>query len=230
MQTSVRIMNKLIHISQPRVYPHISYLDKINRADLFIYSDDLKPKKNLFETRNRYYCEQSKSSKYLNVPIKRGDIFRETQITQEFVKNHISILHHNYKDYPHYDYDLLKYTMPNIKLDSFLDFANLHLNLLFNVFDINTPTHYTSVVKSSKTGQERLDDIIKYYGGTEYLSGIEGKEYISTLSVPYKLHDTKSPRFDYGREFMPMIYDTIFLKGMDWCYQVLHNRPFKKHH
>jgi hypothetical protein len=219
-------MSRILNISQPRVYPHITYLDKIAQSDLFIVSDDLVVKKNLFEIRNKYFCRLSKKPQYLNFPIEKKVEFFDLKIKnhQDIFNKHRKILHDNYKRYPHYNDRILPATLPNSD-EHYMGFFLSHLQLLMGILDIHTPIEFASAVKTSKKGQERLVDIITHYNGTDYISGICGSNYIHELPVPFVYHDSNHPRFhDYrpNDDNWYMIYDMIFSIGLDAVKKIIH--------
>lgn len=214
-----------IHISQPRMYPHISYLDKINKADIFVVSDDLIVKKNLFEVRNKYHCILSHTSKYLNVQIQDKRMFRYLKVMHPlFYRKHKLILKHSYNKYPYYDYDILEKSFPDgFTSPNFMEYFLHEIRALMKLLDIDTTIRMSSHANSQNRKTERLNDIIKYYDGEHYISGMFGRKYIENLCVPVEYHDTNEPKFYYGRKDMLMIYDTIFSIGVEETKKIIHD-------
>ena len=218
------LMSKILNISQPRVYPHITYLDKIAKSDLFIVSDDLVVKKNLFEIRNKYFCKLSREPKYLNLPIVEKPSFNQLKISDTSVfEKHKKILTDNYRKYQYFDISILEKTF-QYDSDSYFDFFLSHLTALFELLDINTPIELVSSVNTTKNGQERLSDIIQHFNGTHYISGICGADYIHQLPVPFEFHNSTDRKFQYrfDDDNWYMIYDMIFSIGLDSVKDIIH--------
>lgn len=219
-------MNKVV-ISQPRAYPHITYLHKLVNADTFIISDDLVVKKNLFEIRNKYKCKLSNKSQYLNIPVEAKVPFNELVIKDTaFARKHTKILHDSYKDYPHYDRQILELTIPHGITDWFL-WWKIHMISLCQLLEIDLKMQLASKVGTTEKKTDRLVKILDYFGATEYLSGIAGKDYLELdkIKIPVTYHDTDNEMFKYreGDGNMYMIYDTIFTLGLARTIEILHS-------
>jgi hypothetical protein len=214
-----------LHISQPRVYPHISYLDKIDKSDHTVFSNDLVVKKNLFETRNRYFGTYSDKLHYLNVPYSEKAIFQNLKISDfSFREKHIATLRANYRKCEYFDMDLLNEMIPEVKSDSFIEFAVDQLYSLCNLLEINLSHSFTSESQSINKKSERIKDIIEFNEASSYITGMAGKEYLGDVGVPVEVHETMDERFYFGDEDkkMVMILDPIFRFGLSEVKKAIH--------
>lgn len=211
----------ILNLSQPRVYPHITYLDKIASSELFVVSDDLVVKKNLFEIRNKYHCRLSNSSKYINIPIESKTVFKELKIRETgFTDKHRKILYDNYKRYKYFDNDILEQAIPRKEYKWYLDYFNDQLSYFIDLFDIDTQVRYASEVGSRKQKTERINEILKHHKATLYVSGVRGADYLTNLDTDVIYHKTFDSRFSNERDNgsngdMLMVFDDIFSKGLD---------------
>lgn len=212
----------IVNISQPRIYPHVTYLAKISQADLFVVSDDLWVNKNSFEIRNKYLCRLSKKPKYLNAPILSKQPYNRLKLKKsDFSKKHMKTLRDNYLRHPHFDEKILTKTL-DYETENFMDFYLFHLKALMEILGIETKIALASAVNSQNTKQDRLIDILNHYEATEYLSGVDGQKYITNIPVKTTYHDTLSPKYnDYADGQYYMIYDLIFSKGIDFVKELL---------
>lgn len=220
-------MEKIIHISQPRIYPHITYLDKVSKSDLFIVSDDLENQKGKFELRNKFLEKLSQSPKYLNVPIEKKDRFRDLIISDlSYYKKHRDVLYYSYKDYPFFDKSILEQLIPEPKSKWYIEqWENTFINIT-KMLDISINFDYATKVQSTKHKVERLEEIVGYYQGTKYLSGIAGEDYIKEMKYPFVIHSTEDSKFEYRESDNNyyMIADTIFLKGIKEVKNILKSK------
>ncbi|MDD4817318.1 MAG: WbqC family protein [Victivallaceae bacterium] len=219
---------KLVHISQPRIYPHISYLSKIAQSDLYVCSDDLLLTPALFERRNLYWNFDAGDARYLLVPTNKGYLFGDTKITDlGFAARHRRILRDSYrfaKDVPFFNDSILNYLVFDAENDSFLEYFKEQLRRIFDLFGIKTEIAFASEVHSMNRKVNRLNDILRYFGATRYLSGICGKDYIKDdLCVPVVFHNTLTPRFRANphTDKMLLYIDNIFYMGIDYIRRII---------
>src|SRR5437660_11263510 len=94
-----------IAIHQPQYLPWLGYLDKLDRADVFVVLDTVQFKKNEWQNRNRIRTAQG--WQYLTVPVlhefpQRLDQVRiNNQI--DWRRKHLTALEIHYRKAPHYD-------------------------------------------------------------------------------------------------------------------------------
>ncbi len=230
--TSRRISLEVISIAQPRIYPNITYLDKINSCDTFVISNDLEVNKSAFEIRNKYYNYQAKAPKYLNMPIQGVKAFKELKISDmNFAKKHRDVLSVNYKHSPFFDEGILEHLLFDPKTEWFLDYFCKHIMRMMYLFNITTNLELASDANPQSAKSFRLDEIITHFKGDVYLSGIGGKNYLWTDYIKDSSgadviwHDTDNDKFNNIHDDAPMlmIFDTLFEQGIDEIKSILND-------
>jgi len=153
-------------IHQPNFMPWYPFFQKIQQSDIFVILQNCQFEKNNFQNRfnidNQWYT--------MRVPKTMENIIDKTYINSV------------------YDWNKIKKGFPKLKnkLDVFDDcisesLANTNSKIIMKaceIFNINTKIvfDYPTDLKST----ERLIDICKNYGATEYISGTGGKKYLDT--------------------------------------------------
>ena len=211
----------IVHISQPRIYPHLSYLEKIASADLFVVMDDLVLKPELFERRNRYFNPMSGDARYLVVPTEKGKIFSQTRITDlDFAAKHRRILIDCYRKARYFSRDILEYLVCDPDGDNFMDYFFKTFHRVCEVLDITTPTALASEVPGASKKVQRLNDILSYFHADRYLSGSAGATYMNgdcIVPVEFRDHEREVSVFHTNPDTddMLMFVDTLFHCGID---------------
>lgn len=153
-------------IHQPNFMPWYPFFQKIQQADIFVILQNCQFEKNNFQNRfnvdNQWYT------------------MRVTKTIENIIdKKYINSV---------YDWNKIKKGFPKLKnkLDVFDDcisesLADTNSKIIIKtceIFNINTKIvfDYPTDLKST----ERLIDICKNYGATEYISGTGGKKYLDT--------------------------------------------------
>ena len=218
----------VVHISQPRIYPHLSYLEKIASADLFVVMDDLVLKPELFERRNRYFNPQSGDARFLIVPTEKGRVFAETRITDpEFASKHRRILRDSYRKIAKfYSDDLLEYLVCDPDGDNFMAYFFKTFSRTCEVLGITTPTRLASEVPGASKRVQRLNDILSHFHADRYLSGSAGATYVNggcIVPVEFRDHEREVSAFrtNPNTDEMLMFLDTLFHCGVDKTKELL---------
>ena len=92
-----------VTIHQPQFLPWLGYLDKINRADLFVALDSVQFKKNEWQNRNR--IRTARGWQWLTVPVLHdfGQRIKEVRISQatDWRAKHLKALEMHYAHAAH---------------------------------------------------------------------------------------------------------------------------------
>lgn len=153
-------MKKVVSIHQPNFCPYHGFFQKMEQSDLFVLLTECQFEKNGYQNRfnheNKWYTMRVNQSlipireKYYSEPLEDW-----CKIARQFpVLNKLNI-------YP------VKHM------------ASLNSQIIKNaaeILDINTKINFDFPTEKKST--ERLIEIVKYYGGTHYLSGISGSKYM----------------------------------------------------
>jgi hypothetical protein len=164
----------LVTIHQPQFLPWLGYLDKIDRADLFIVLDTVQFKKQEWQNRNR--IRTATGWQWLTVPVLQrfGQRINEVRInsTTSWAAQHRRALTLHYARAPHRDRylpDLLAlYAHPWTNL---CDLNLAVLRWLLQSFGIGTPVRLASEWKAREEPTDRLVDLCQAVGATRYLAG-----------------------------------------------------------
>lgn len=155
----------------------------IGAVDEFILYDDMQYTKR--DWRNRNQIKTPQGVQWLTVPVKVSGKYhqkiRETEIDgTEWASAHWKALIQNYKRAAHFS-EIELWLEPLYKKNSYINLSSLNLSL------INGICHYLEI-ETKITGSwdydliegktERLVDLCKKAGGTEYISGPSAMNYI----------------------------------------------------
>jgi hypothetical protein len=169
-------------IHQPQYLPWLGYFDKIRRADVFCYLDDVQYKKNDWQNRNR--IKSAQGWQWLTVPVR----YRFPQKLNEVAVNnavnwknkHFQTLISNYNRTPFFKAYAALFEQIYSQDWEFLSELNIALiEGLKAVFGLGR----TETVKSSdfslrQDPTERLIDICRELKADTYLSGPDGVKYM----------------------------------------------------
>ncbi len=170
-----------IAIHQPHFLPWLGYLDKIDRADLFVVLDTVQFKKNEWQNRNK--VRTSQGWQWLTVPVRHnfGQTLNQVDINQdaEWRVKHLRAVKLHYGRAPCLDqyFDGLR----EIYQRSWERLAGLNLAVirwLLKAFGISTPIQLASEMCLRQEPTDRLIDICRAVGATHYLAGAGAHAYM----------------------------------------------------
>jgi hypothetical protein len=221
-------MKKII-ITQSNYIPWKGYFDGINVADEFIIYDDMQYTKR--DWRNRNQIKTPGGPVWLSVPVEvSGKFFQkinETKVSDpSWAKSHWGSILQNYRNAPFFkEYkDRVEETYLNLTTP-FLTEINLKLIELVNsILGITTNIRLSSDFKLAEGRTERLVDLCKQVGGTDYYSGPAAKNYMD--EELFRAEGINVHYFDYsGYPEYPQlngafthaltVFDLIFNTGED---------------
>lgn len=169
-----------VAIHQPQFLPWLGYLDKIDRADLFVLLDNVQFKKNEWQNRNRIRTAQG--WQWVTVPVLHdfGQAIADVRINDkvDWRAKHLKALELHYARAAHRDrLDGLRaiYGRPWDRL------AELNVEVLrwlLREFGITTPLRRSSDMRLPEEPTERLIEICRTVGATSYLAGAGAKDYM----------------------------------------------------
>lgn len=216
-------------ITQSNYIPWKGYFDAIAIADTFVLYDDMQYTKR--DWRNRNQIKTTNGLSWLSIPVEvKGKYFQkinETKISDtNWNRNHWNVLKHNYsksKSYPEVkDFVEELYLSCNYQ---YLSEINFHfLKKIAEFLEIDTAFKFSSAFELLDGKTEKLVNICKQLGATDYYSGPAAKDYmdeslftLENISVHYFNH---SGYKEYDQLFPPFchavsILDLIFSEGMN---------------
>ncbi len=219
-----------IAIHQPQFMPWLGYLEKIDKADLFVFLDTVQFKKNEYQNRNR--IRTAKGWQWLTVPVQFsfGDPICKVNINEtiSWRKKHLASLRLNYSKAPFFKTFFPLFEELYASEEGKEEFSNLcskSVLLLKEAFGIKTEVTTARNIKGLRNDPDgRLIDICHHFGATEYLSGAGGKGYLNQkqfhqervqLLFQHFVHPQYKQCYDGFEPFMAAV-DYLFMQGGDF--------------
>lgn len=218
-------------ILQPSYIPWRGYFHQIDLADLFIFYDDVQYDKHGWRNRNR--IKTPEGTRWLTIPVHTaGVIEHHTQINQIRIdwrkpwnQGHLQMIKSAYRKAPFF--------RPYVPLLE--DFFSRTPELLANfTIDLTIALarelgiQHTRFIRSSSldvTGSktDRLVQILKLVGASDYLSGPSARDYIEAdkfqaagISLDYTVYDyPEYPQLYPPYDPQVSILDLLFMTGPD---------------
>lgn len=207
-----------IVISQPMYFPWIGFISQLAMADVIIWLDDVEFSRGSFT--NRVQLKSGTQSSWLTIPLcKKGKsqlIYDLQSAEPEIHDKHYSKLSHALSGCP-YKRDAMSIFEETWKTKQSLSHIIIRsTELLLDKFLKNRPhTYLSSSLDICGTGSHRVLNLVKYFGGTTYITGHGAKNYLD--------HDAFASAgiiveyMDYGPFFWPQKYGgfTPFVSSLD---------------
>lgn len=177
-------MGKRIAVVQSSYIPWKGYFDLINRVDEFILYDDLQYTRSDWRNRNRLKTPQGAS--WLTIPVKVKGRYRQ-KIRDTVVSDprwsdrHWKAIRFNYARAPYFEAmgPLLHDLYTECRDETHLSAINHNfLQAIANVLGIKTRISWSMDYDLVDGRNERLVDLCRQAGASEYLSGPAAKTYL----------------------------------------------------
>ncbi len=219
----------IVSIMQPTYLPWLGYFDLIARSDIFVFLDDVQFSYRSWQQRNRIL--DLGKEKMLTVPVvRRGNrtnivdtVIDESQLWRE---KHFNSIKNAYKKTKHYPYYIRFFEKNIFKNRDCLN--DLNQNLVKSIaFDLGLNKKFlaSSELKCSGLKSEKLFNICKKLGATQYLSAVGSHSYIeeegifkkNNLKVIYQDYTVHEYRQVGTKSFVPYlsIIDFLFNCGTE---------------
>ncbi len=172
----------LIAIHQPQYLPWLGYLDKIDKADVFVILDNVQFKKNEWQNRNR--IKTSQGCQWITVPVlyRFPEKISEVRVNnrENWGRKHLQALITNYSKSPYFEnYNNFFEDIFNRNWDRLVDINIEIIKFLITALDLKTRLVIASDLKLREEPTERLIDICKTLGSNKYLAGQDGNKYMN---------------------------------------------------
>ncbi len=203
----------MISAHQPNYLPYLGFFDKMRKSDIFIIHDDVEFNRRDFQHRNKIRIYDG--WKWLTVPVFKKEHIKinEVLINNKNEKNeakwsnkHMLEIHSNYNKTPYYE--SYEHEIKKIYSKEYTYLCDLNMELikfLIKAFDINIELVYASNFDFKTTSTQKLVDMVEELGGTTYLSGVGGYNYID-LSL-FKNIEVKFQKYEHP--VYPQRYDSF---------------------
>jgi len=210
-------MTKVV-ISQPMYFPWYGHLEQIKHCDIYVFYDDVQFSRGFF---NRVQLKAGDSQRWMTVPLEGGESRKpinqhQPSGSEDWISSHKNLFRQLYEEHPFYAnaMNLLEATLhSHNSQDSLARLSEHSTRALAKTFELN----HTCFMRSSDLniggkGSQRLVDICKHLGATEYITGHGASKYMdhslfeeSGISVSYISYG-KSPYPQHsGHTFIPYV-------------------------
>ena len=233
-----------IAMMQPSFLPWLGYFQLIYKSDIFIFLDDFQFSVQSFHQRNKLFVNKDQVDWY-TVPIKKANAFGVSINTAHFDESRnwrkklVNRLEKNYFKTPFFRhiYPLISDIIINEK--SNLSALNIKLiKAVVKLFDWNVEWEFSSKYPSNAIRSERVLELLKQFGATNYFSPIGAKQYleddgifpVSGIDVSFQnFHIKKYPQNNSSIEFIPSlsVLDALFNVGPKETIELINNENNK---
>lgn len=171
-----------VSIHQPHFLPWLNYFNKVARADVFIWLDDVQYRRRYFQ--NRAKIKTQNAELWITVPIKKADYLsniKSIEILEDSMFKMVKTIQSLYFKAPYFDDYFEDISKILLSQHHYLSDLNFDLFIYLNkVLGITT-----KIVKSSDLNvgnvtnpNERLVKLCTYFNATHYIAGKGGKNYM----------------------------------------------------
>lgn len=193
----------VISIHQPQYLPWLGYFDKIERADVFVFLDDVQFKKNEWQNRNK--IKTARGWQWITVPVihRFPQEVRQVKINNaiNWRKQHLASLMMNYQKAAHFD-DYIDF-FKNLYSREWEYLSELNIYIIKNllkILGIKTKLVKSSALKLAGKSTEHLVNISKRLGASGYISGEGGRSYLELdkfkrQGIEVFFQDLKCPQY-----------------------------------
>ncbi|MCF8050005.1 MAG: WbqC family protein [Desulfobacterales bacterium] len=172
----------IVSIHQPQYLPWLGYFDKIDKADVFCFLDNVQYKKNEWQNRNR--IKTARGPQWLTVPVSHrfGQKINEILINnnEKWPKKHLQGLITNYAKASYFD-DYIG-LFEKILSQHWRRLSDLNIGLVEALMAAlgltETDTVQASEMSLREEPTDRLIDVCRSVGADVYLSGKDGANYM----------------------------------------------------
>jgi hypothetical protein len=224
-----------VTIHQPNYLPYFGYFQKMAQADIFVLLDTVQYSKDSYTQRVKIRTQNGWI--WLTIPIEKINNFKmihEIQLPCDIkwkIKHKSSIIA-NYSKSPFFDKNFIDYYY-QVTSCNLIDFNEAGIRYLQEKFSIKTKLVRASELNLDEElkSSDLLIEIVKKTGGTTYLSGPSGKQYLDQekflnnnieIEIFEPIIPTYKQRWPGFEPYMSSI-DILFNFGEKNCIQFLNS-------
>lgn len=213
-------------ILQPGYLPWLGFFDQFYRSDVFVFLDDVQFDRRGWRHRNR--IKSRPGVQWLTVPVLSKGRFtqsiRETRIdgSRPWPRKHLGSVRASYANAPFFDryFSELEHVLQQ-PYEFLLDLDLAVLRVVLGWLGLERPTRLASEIGSTGRATQRLVELCRAVGATEYLSGETGAAYLDedllrangiTLRYQHYVHPTYRQLFGPFVSHLSVI-DLLFNHG-----------------
>ena len=201
----------IVTVHQPEHMPWLGYFSKMDSADLYVILDDCQYRKDYFQNRNKILT--SKGLDYITVPVVKKHIektlIKDVLIADNNWKtNYIGRIDASYRKAPYFS--SIMPTVERLIRTNHTHISALNISIINtfrDILGITTPIVMSSDYNITSTASKRNADLVRAAGGSIYLSGPSGRDYLvdgdfTDIDIIY--HDYVHPIYrQYYEPFIP---------------------------
>lgn len=201
-------------IMQPYFMPYIGYFQLMAAVDKYVIFDDVNYIKRGWSARNNIIVNGQKH--LFSVMVEGGsqnNLYTQVRVIDDFVKLK-KTLEMNYKRAPYYAETIaLLEKVFSFENRQFNHFIRNSFEVVFDYLGINTEFVFSSDLGNDKSmkGKDKILDICKLMGATEYYNAIGGselydkKEFVENGIQLYFVNSTLEPYPQLSPQFIPYL-------------------------
>jgi WbqC-like protein family len=208
-------------ISQPMFFPWVGFLEQIKRADVYVHYDDVQFSKGSFT--NRVQIKTPEGFAWLTVPLhnlKLGQNIMDVRIdnSKDWRARHLEILSKYYAAAP-YAGDMLGLVRAvySKKTELLIETAVASMAALLDYFGIaaSATFFFSSAMGIPGKGSQRVLDVVKFLGGTTYITGHGARNYLDHEA--FEARGIKVEYINYLKSPYPQLYGPFnpFVSSLD---------------
>ena len=196
-------VNRVV-ILQPSYLPWIGYFEQMERADQFVFLDDVQYTRR--DWRNRNKIRTNEGWTWLTVPVQQKNLYtqllKDTRIdnSTNWSKKHRAAIRFNYSNapffenyYPYFDSVYQK------RWEFLLDLCYETTGYLKEVLKITTQTFKSSTISVEGGKADRILNLCQKMGATHYLTGGLAHDYLSGDNFSQKGVELEYQEYDHPR-------------------------------
>ena len=204
---------------QPNFFPYLGFFYNMHKADVFVFSSDVKFAKKNFQNYTNIKSTTGEMLR-LTVPIKNKDVpYGEVEVADNFDLDYrrkiLKTIEQNYGKTPHFNsiFPLVQdvFYQPYLRL---VDINFQSIKLLKALLGINTPCVWADNLNCKGHKDERILNLCKSAGADVYLSGQGAKVYhrdenftdVKLIYTDYKPFEYKQYKGDFIENLSALDY------------------------
>lgn len=218
-------------ILQPSYIPWRGFFHLIQKADVFVFYDDVQYDKRSWRNRNR--IKTANGSAWLTIPVfNKGFQVNQVRINEirinneeDWIKKHLLSIHHSYVKAPFYKqfFPILEELYQNIP-EFLADFTiNTTIRMAAELGIKETKFLRSSNIQAIGQKTDRLISVLKEVGATHYISGPAARDYIEDqkfINAGINLEYMQYNYIEYQQLYPPFdpqvsIIDLLFMTGTE---------------
>ena len=230
-----------ISIHQPNFFPWVSYFEKINYSDIFLFLDDSFVHKKNLDLLNRCSFILNNKKKFFSIPVKKNFLIKkisevEIDNPNSWKLKFTNTLNENYKRKKFFD-DVMFVVKEILNFETNL-MAEFNINAikkLIKILKLKVKIDFSSNFNLKSSSSQKILDLVKLNDCNEYISGLGGKNYLKQeefLKNKIKIIFNKSViNYSQGNSnFISglSILDLLFNYGLEQSIKILYNQNINK--